>query len=218
VLRGCYSLCVVAASVGLSSCGRSTSESEALAKSKAKEVFRSFSVSGNVNDAAWGLTRFRVFGRDRLFGWMGARKTEVVARTDSPDTYEVQIPFGCHGTTTSSDPVRRKGAFSVIISTADAKPSVQKEALRPFAPLGFLREFFAYVGWGLVFGVSLALVAGFFGLFAGHTPAFLAGFTCVPLAGYIAFVDFGSLLAITGLCLHQYGCFCRGRNATGARD
>lgn len=207
ILCGCYTLLAVVACLVLSSCGRSVSGRESLAKSKAEEVFRSFSVSSNVNDAAWGLTRIRVFGRDRLFGRMGAGNTEVVTRADSPDTYEVLIPFWCRGVTAHGDSVRRKGAFSALISIAGGKPAVQKGELQPFEPLSSWRQFFAYGGWGLLFGASLALVSRFFGLFAGHTPVFLAGLACVPLAGYIASVEFGSLLAITVCVCLNVGAF-----------
>ena len=68
------------------------------AKQEAEKFFAIFPVRSMETRRVWDMTDYSVFGRETVLGWgIAAGSTEVKKVADSPETYEVMIPFWVEG-------------------------------------------------------------------------------------------------------------------------
>ena len=189
--------------VCVSCSGAVSTPGELAALARAEEYFGDISAPGAGNDKLWGLRELHVFGRDTRFGVMAGGKPEVAIRVDSPDTYDVTIPFWCAGITPEGDSVKRKGSVVVRAhrKSDGAGWEVLQSEFREQSPLSFWRQFFAYLGWVGLAGLLLTIAAALLSAMSGSekTPHVISALATVFVCWYVASVTFGSTFAVVVL-------------------
>ena len=142
----------------------------------------------------WDATRF---------GIMAGGKPAVAIRVDSPDTYDVTVPYWCAGITPEGDSVKRKGGVVVGVHRKGdgAGWEVLKSEFRDQSPLSFWRQLFAYLGWVALAGLLLTFAAALLSAMSGSekTPHVISALATVFVCWYVASVTFGSTLAVAVL-------------------
>src|ERR1700682_50639 len=145
-------LVLFATALGLSCSRVKTKVHKDRATNEAEEFLTSFSTLNHEAQAHWGMKSLNVFGRDWLFSFIAAGDTDATKVSDSPETYEVIIPFWCEGQSINGEKIKLQRNFYVKVVEMEDKAGwkVVGYEFRNDQPLTLLRQLLSFFGWGLI--------------------------------------------------------------------
>ena len=201
-LSASLSLLVLLATMADLSCSRVKTQFRSdSAKMEAEKFFTSFSILNHETEAYWGMKSLKVFGRDWLFSFIAAGDTNATKVSDSPETYEVIIPFWCEGQSINGDWIRLKRDFHVKVEAMEDRAGwkVADPEFRNDQPLTLLQQLRSFLGWGLISPLlALFLVQDFmsFGGGRGSLSFFILAILNLLVLAYLSSVCFGSFVPL----------------------
>ena len=176
------------------------------ATEEAKRFFTTISIANSETQSLWGMSDFRVFGRDEITGMIGAGQVSGAKVADSPETFEAIIPLWCEGTRLDGQAakLRRKLSIKLFGTEDESKFEITSYEFREDMPLSFSRQLLTWMGWSFI-GPFLMFAYIWFGFVGGWTKAalFITRILTLPLAGYAAHILFGTAEAVV-ICLLVY--------------
>ena len=194
-------LLAVAFCMGAVACGETKRKVDAL--EAAQKIFSEFQNAAAERDKVLALTDTRLFGRGQalLLLAVPAGGDEINKIADSPETYEVVMPFWSSGKNQSGQTARQKREMKLKLIAAPGGTGwkVENRSFSEAQPLNF-----AVQGgmWLLNALFSPLWLGGFFGLITWSRKVMLivVQLTALPMAGYSGYVSFGSWWAVW-ICL-----------------
>jgi len=176
------------------------------AQKEAEKFLEEFSVPNDRTATEWGMTEFRVFGRDRWapFG-IAAGSIALGECSASYDSCEVMIPLWCKGRDLKGRNVKLKRELQLSVQLMDdaAKAQVVSHHFTNDRALTFFRQAMSWAAWSflgplLIFALLLTYSGGsiFFDSTAFRLLVGISGVIAIALSGYSAYVCFGSAAAV----------------------
>ena len=147
----------------------------------------------------WGMSEFKIFGRENSFeAAMAAGQPKVHRVADAPEAFEVTRPFWVEGKSLDGEPLKQSRRLWVKVyrNEGESKWQVQSYEFRDVQPLTFQHQFLTWLLW--VFFGPILLFLWLWSISGGWVGGarVIVGVLTLPMVGYVSFVCFGSVGAV----------------------